>query len=94
MADTQIKSKEDVLLEELKSSPYVIWLHNDDHNTFEHVIECMNTICGHDEQTSSQIAYTVHFKGKCDVKRGDKESMSKIYNKLLTKGLTVTLELI
>jgi hypothetical protein len=45
-------------------------------------------------ETSSQIAHMVHFKGKCDVKRGDKENMTKIYNILKTKGLTVTLETI
>ncbi len=94
MGNTKTKSKEEIQLEELKSSPYVVWLHNDDFNTFDHVIECMNSVCGHDMETSSQIAHMVHFKGKCDVKRGDKENMTKIYNILKTKGLTVTLETI
>ena len=67
-------------------------LHNDDFNTFDHVIECMIKICNHDQETSSQIAHIVHYRGKCDVKRGNKEKMTEIYNKLKSLQLTVTLE--
>lgn len=88
--EPEIKSK----VEELKTSPYVVWLHNDDYNSFDHVIECMISVCGHDQESASQIAHLVHFKGKCDAKRGEKEKMEKIFNTLKVKGLTVTLEVI
>lgn len=79
-------------LEDKLGQPYIVWLHNDDYNTFDHVIECMMRICGHEIEVSSQIAHIVHFNGKCDVKRGSIEDMKNIYNKLKSEQLTVTLE--
>jgi len=80
-------------LQDILSSPYILWLHNDNYNTFDHVITCMMKICGHDQQASEQIAHLVHFTGKCDVKRGDREVITEMYNKLKGAGLSVTMEL-
>ena len=88
---TITKKQTQTSLEDKLSSPYILWLHNDSYNTFDHVINCMMSICGHDEQTSSQIAHLVHFTGKCDVKRGDKETISEMYKKLKSANLTVTM---
>ena len=73
-------------------NPYTIMLHNDDYNTFEHVILCLTKHCGHTPEQAEQCAYIVHFKGICDVKRGQKEELEKIYRKLQNAKLTVTLE--
>lgn len=89
---TKTRSKESEKLEEIISQPYVIILHNDDYNTFEHVIECLMKICKHEYEQANQCAHIVHFRGKCDVKRGDQETLNKIYNKLKGAGLTVTME--
>ena len=67
-------------------------LHNDDHNTFDWVIECLIKVCKHDFEQASQCAHLVHFTGKCDVKRGDQETIQKMYNKLKSAGLSVTIE--
>ena len=80
-------------VEEILNSPYILILENDDYNTFDWVIECLMKICGHELEQASQCAHLVHFTGRCDVKRGDHEVITKLYNKLTSAGLSVTMEL-
>jgi ATP-dependent Clp protease adaptor protein ClpS len=89
---TITKKKTKSELSEKLSSPYVLIIHNDDYNSFDHVISCLIQICGHEYEAASQIAHIVHFTGKCDAKRGDKETITKMYNKLKDANLTVTME--
>ena len=49
---------------------YNIVLYNDDFNTFDWVIECLVELCGHKPDQAEQCALLVHFKGKCQVKKG------------------------
>ena len=79
-------------LEEKLSSPYILVLWNDDYNSFDWVIECLMKVCKHHYEQATQCAHLVHFKGKCDVKRGDKETIKKMYDKLKSAGLTVTMD--
>jgi ATP-dependent Clp protease adaptor protein ClpS len=81
-------------VEEILSQPFILILHNDDYNTFEWVIECLMKICGHGPEQASQCAHIVHFTGKCDVKRGDHETISEMYSKLKNSGLSVTMEMV
>lgn len=64
-------------------------LFNDDVNTFEHVIEMLVEHCNHDFIQAEQCAMLVHFKGKCDVKKGAFKELEMISNKLSANGLTV-----
>jgi ATP-dependent Clp protease adaptor protein ClpS len=80
-------------VEEILSQPYILMLHNDDFNSFDWVIECLIKICKHEWEQASQCAHIVHFTGKCDVKRGDHETISEMYNKLKNCGLSATMEL-
>ena len=89
---TITKSKEKEKLEEKLSYPLVLILWNDQYNSFDWVIECMMKVCGHEYEQASQIAHLVHFTGKCDVKRGDKETIYAMYKKLKGANLTVTVE--
>jgi len=88
----QIKEQESSHLDELTEQIYTVIVHNDDHNSFEYVIECLMRYCGHEAQQAEQCTYLIHFRGKSDVKRGDKPKMEKIYNKLKSCGLTTTME--
>jgi ATP-dependent Clp protease adaptor protein ClpS len=91
---TITKELQETSLDEILSQPYVLILHNDDYNSFDWVIECLVKFCGHEFEQASQCAHIVHFCGKCDVKRGDKEKITEAYNKLKSAGLSVTMELV
>ena len=90
---TITKEKIESKLDELLSYPYLLVLWNDDYNSFDWVIECLIKVCGHDPLQAEQCAHLVHFTGKCDVKRGDKETITKMYNKLKGANLTVSMEM-
>jgi len=77
---------------EKTSKGKVIILHNDDFNTFEHVEKCLIGICGHTSEQAAQCAMIVHYRGKCDIKRGDDDKLKRIYIKLKSELLTVSLE--
>lgn len=89
---TITKEQVSVEIEDILGQPYILMLHNDDHNTFDWVIECLVKVCKHDFEQASQCAHLVHFTGKCDVKRGDQVTIQKMYNKLKSAGLSVTIE--
>ncbi|MFH2141982.1 MAG: ATP-dependent Clp protease adaptor ClpS [Bacteroidota bacterium] len=75
-----------------KYKKYFLILHNDEVNTFEHVIECLTDICKHDKIQAEQCAYITHYKGKCDVKKGTMEILKPIREKLIKRGLNVTID--
>jgi len=47
-------------------------LHNDDYHTFDYVIESLMEICDLEKIQATQCTYLIHYKGKCDVKKGSK----------------------
>jgi ATP-dependent Clp protease adaptor protein ClpS len=79
-------------VQEILSKPYKLVLHNDDYNTFDWVIKCLMDICKHELEQANQCAHIVHFRGKCDVKYGDYETISTMKEKLEMSGLSVTME--
>ena len=87
---TKKKTKSEV--QEILSKPYLLTLHNDDYNSFDHVINCLMNICDHELEQATQCAHIVHNNGKCDVKYGDLETISEMKNKLKSAGLSVTME--
>lgn len=66
-------------------------LHNDDVNTFDHVIDCLVRICKHDELQAEQCAFLVHFKGKATVKTGARGDLLGMCQALLDEGLSATI---
>ena len=84
LTKTETKTKE--------SNGKVIVLHNDDYNSFAHVEKCLISLCEHSPEQAAQCAMIVHYRGKCDVKRGDESTLKKIYLKMKAELLTVTLE--
>jgi len=63
-------------------------VYNDDFNTFDHVIESLVKICEHDSFQAEQCTMLVHYKGKCDVKSGDFETLASMCTGLLDRGLS------
>ncbi len=67
-------------------------LHNDDVNTFDYVINCLIEICDHDYVQAEQCAMITHYKGKCDIKKGEMKSLKKMEKMLSQKGLIASIE--
>ncbi len=67
-------------------------LHNDDFNTFDFVIDALIEVCKHDSLQAEQCAMLVHFKGKCDVKKGNFAKLKTMKDKLISKGLSATID--
>jgi ATP-dependent Clp protease adaptor protein ClpS len=72
--------------------PYHLILHNDEHNTFEYVIDCLVEICQHETYQAEQCALITHHNGKCDIKGGELSELALMKDKLTSKGLTVTID--
>jgi ATP-dependent Clp protease adaptor protein ClpS len=66
-------------------------LHDDDLHTFEYVIESLIEVCNHDMEQAEQCTYLVHYKGKCDVKKGSPTYLTPFKRELSRRGLKVTI---
>ncbi len=86
---------EEALLEEVRSETgpvREIILHNDDVNTFDHVILSLMEICDHDPIQAEQCAMIVHYNGKCSVKRGTFDQLEPKCTALLDRGLSADIQ--
>lgn len=63
-------------------------VHNDEVNTFDHVIETLMEFCDHTPTQAEQCTILIHFKGKCGVKTGDFEDLKKRCSKILEAGIS------
>ncbi|MCA1750870.1 MAG: ATP-dependent Clp protease adaptor ClpS [Cryomorphaceae bacterium] len=94
MKFSQTDVEEEVVLDldELLKEPKEIVLYNDDHNTFDFVIESLVKVCSHTLTQAEQCTYLVHYKGKCSVKRGEVEKLQSMRTALLDRGLSAEIE--
>lgn len=76
------------MLEENKS----LILFNDDHNTFDFVINTLIDVCGHDAIQAEQCAMIVHYKGKCPVKSGSYHELKPSFTEMSNRDLTVSID--
>jgi len=67
-------------------------VYNDDHNSFEWVIECFIEILGHSHTQSEQLAIIIHFKGKATVKTAPKKILKPLKDGLVDRGLSSVIE--
>jgi ATP-dependent Clp protease adaptor protein ClpS len=86
------KTKGDSRTREIIIKPYSLILENDDKNTFDYVISCLINICGHTWEQANQCATITHLRGRCDIKRGDLETILDLKEILSDRGLLVTIE--
>jgi ATP-dependent Clp protease adaptor protein ClpS len=88
------KEEEDedtMLLDSLGNKAYLI-IHNDDHNTFDWVIQSLIDVCGHTNEQSEQLALLIHYKGKATVKTGEMEILKPMKDALIDRGLSAVIE--
>ncbi len=80
------KSNEDTLEENS------LILHNDDVHTFDYVIDALIDICEHEIEQATQCTYLVHYKGKCDVKKGSFAELKPMKDALIGRELNATID--
>ncbi len=67
-------------------------VYNDDHNTFDWVVECFMDVLGHDQTQSEQLSLLIHFKGKATVKTAPKKILRPKKDALIDRGLSAVIE--
>jgi ATP-dependent Clp protease adaptor protein ClpS len=67
-------------------------LHNDDIHSFDYVINTLIEVCNMEATQAEQCTYLVHYKGKCDVKKGDYEMLQPFREGLIQRELNATID--
>ena len=90
--NTQTEVLEDIkVLDQVVDSKNLI-VFNDDFNTFDHVIDSLIKVCRHDPIQAEQCTWLVHYKGKCQVKEGDYDTLEPMCTALLDRGITAEIQ--
>lgn len=82
------KEETEVLEEIVTTEKYDLVVFNDDHNTFEHVIETLIEVCEHHPHQAEQCTTIIHYKGKCAVKMGDFDTLAAMRNAICDRGIS------
>lgn len=92
--NTAVEELEEVVVEELTdvgaNSELIVY--NDDHNTFDWVIQCFVEVIGHTFEQSEQLSLLVHYKGKAAVKTAPMNILKPLKNELVNRGLSAVIE--
>lgn len=83
---------EDVLTIEKTVDKKDLIVYNDDVNTFDHVIDSLIKVCDHEPIQAEQCTFIVHYKGKCQVKRGEYEKLEAMCVALHDRGISAKIE--
>ena len=81
----------DVLVAEEEDEGRGLIVFNDEVNTFEHVIETLIKVCKHEPTQAEQCTMIIHFKGKCEVKKGSYEYLKPMKEGILDKGINAVI---
>ncbi len=73
-----------------KRGKWEVILHNDDVNSFDHVIDNLIEVCNHNYLQAVQCATMVHNCGKCSIFVDTHEECLEVQTELQAVGLTVT----
>lgn len=80
------------LVEKNSGTERFLILHNDDVHTFDYVIDSLVKVCELEPIQAEQCTYLVHYKGKCDVKKGDIKYLHPYKQGLIERGLEATID--
>ena len=67
-------------------------VYNDDHNTFDWVIDSFIDVLNHTQAQAEQLAMIIHFKGKATVKTAPKNVLKPKKDALIDRGLSAIIE--
>lgn len=91
MSLPQYEELEDVLVAEEEVEGRGLVVFNDEVNTFDHVIDTLIQICRHERVQAEQCTHIIHFKGKCEVKKGSYETLKPMKEGILDRGINATI---
>ena len=72
--------------------PAQLIVFNDDHNSFDWVIQCFVEVLNHAPDQSEQLALIIHTKGKASVKNGSVKKLKPQKDALTERGLSAIIE--
>ena len=94
--DQNTQESEDVLLMEeptdVGTQKAQLIVFNDEHNTFEWVIQCFVEVLHHQSEQAEQCSMLIHFKGKAIVKTATMKVLKPLKDALVERGLSVVIE--
>jgi ATP-dependent Clp protease adaptor protein ClpS len=67
-------------------------LHNDEVHSFDYVINALIEICNHNQEQAAQCTLLTHYKGKCDVKKGEFKALKPLKRALTDRELIATID--
>ena len=67
-------------------------VYNDDHNTFDWVIQCFREVLNHTLEQAEQLSLIIHFKGKATVKTAPRSVLKPKQDALVDRGLSAVIE--
>ena len=92
--DTAVEELEEVLVEDDidtgQKAQLIVF--NDDHNTFDWVIQCLMEVLNHSSEQAEQLSLIIHFKGKATVKTAPKNELKPKKDALIDRGLSAVIE--
>ena len=75
-----------------RDSGHFLILFNDDINSFDYVIESLMEVCGHSSIQAEQCTFIAHYKGFCEIKKGERKTLESMQINLVKKGLKAAIE--
>ena len=92
MTSKETKKRTNKEYEEDSLTENFLILHNDDVHSFDYVINALIDICKHGYEQATQCTFLVHYKGKCDVKKGGFETLKPLKDALIEMELNATID--
>jgi ATP-dependent Clp protease adaptor protein ClpS len=90
MTETEVCIEELVKEQVVDQQDLIVF--NDDVNSFDHVIASLIKICKHTDIQAEQCTTIIHYKGKCQVKRGAYDKLEPMCTALLEKGISAEIQ--
>jgi len=87
----EVPVEEEVTEDDIGENAHLI-VYNDDHNTFDYVIQCFMEVLQHTSEQAEQLALLIHFKGKATVKTAPKNKLKPLKDGLVDRGLSAVIE--
>lgn len=92
-----VEELEEVVVEEEISDSDIgelaqLIVYNDDHNTFQWVVQCFQEVLNHPLEQAEQLSLIIHFKGKATVKTAPKNVLKPKKDALVDRGLSAVIE--